>query len=492
MLKKKSKPTLKKKLVKKNDTNSSTPSIKLKKKLNTSSKSQPFKCLFDGYTKKDYEAEDIKWIEPMLAKEPLNDNMLQSMLIDDSVIAEDKLDGTRSLLHMVGGKCRLFSRNISKKSGWFTENSDRCPHIRDIEFPESLGYTVLDGELKVPDKPFETVSSILNCTPEEAYERQKTQGKIVLNVFDILWYNGECVEDLPVVKRKELLKEVLEQINSEYLVHCQWFTKTIRVPYTDLLNSRYVGDNKDLYSTYPLLFEAIRTQISDRWAEMLTLNKSEYYEYVVIHGGEGIMLKDPNGKYYHKRGREYTKYKKFLTRDCIAISLTESTKEYTGKELKKWGYWVDENNNKLPYVTTKSEIDEYLNSGYTPVTKPYYYGWFGNLEFGVVVSDTDIEYLKKVNGKAFKDLNFTAVKSGNDRFEVLIVGECAGFDDNTKDHLTKHPEDIVGKCVEIRCNEIFKKTGKLRHPRFMRIRTDKNIESCIFKDHIQSDGEMNV
>ena len=79
----------------------------------------------------------------------------------------------------------------------------------------------------------------------------------------------------------------------------------------------------------------------------------------------------------------------------------------------------------------------------------------------------------------------------NTGLTVLEVGECAGFDDITKDRFTKDSSLILGKCVEVKCNEIFKKTGKLRHPRFMRVRTDKDVEMCIFKDHIQSDGEMN-
>lgn len=451
---------------------------------------KPFKCMYDHLTcKEDYERDGVKWIEPMTAKEPLDDKMLQSMLDSKDVIAEDKLDGTRCLLHINEGTVRLFSRTVSRKTGWFSENTDRMPHIRDHEVNSDLGYTVLDGELKIPGKPFETVSGILNCLPEEAVERQKKDGKIVLNVFDILWYKGECVEDKPLIERKGLLKEILETLDCKYLIDCPWFTDTITVPMTDILRQKYLGDNGAFFSTYPLLNEAIRLVYSDKWNGKLTLNKAEYYEYVVANGGEGIMLKNPLGLYYHKRGREYTKYKKFLTRDCIAVRLTEPTKEYTGKELKTWGYWHDPENphQKIPFAMNDKDVKQYQKCGYIPVTKPFYYGWFGNVVFGVKVNSDDMEYLMKVNGKAFKDLEFAVV----DGMKVLVVGECAGFDDATKDKFTKEPNLIVGKCIEIRCNEIFKKTGKLRHPRFMRLREDKDISTCIFKDHIQSDGDMN-
>ena len=425
----------------------------------------------------------------MTAKEPLDDKMLQSMLNSKSVIAEDKLDGTRCLLHINDGTVRLFSRTVSRKTGWFSENTDRMPHIRDHEVDTNLGYTVLDGELKIPNKPFETVSGILNCLPEEAVERQKKDGKIVLNVFDILWYKGECVESRPLLERKELLKDILETLDCEYLINCPWFTETTIVPMTNILRQKYLEDNGTFFSTYPLLYEAIRLVYSDGWDGSLTLNKSEYYEYVVANGGEGIMLKNPDGLYYHKRGREYTKYKKFLTRDCIAVKLTEPTMEYTGKELKTWGYWHDPENpeHKIPFATSEKEVKQYQKCGYIPVTKPFYYGWFGTVAFGVKIDSQDVEYLTSVNKKAFKDLEFTTVNG----MKVLIVGECAGFDDISKEKFTKNPELIVGKCIEVRCNEVFKKTGKLRHPRFMRLRPDKDISTCIFRDHIQSDGEMN-
>lgn len=463
------------------------------KKLLKKRENKAFKCLFADYTcREDYENAGIKELGSMDAKEPLDDKMLQSMLSDDNIIAEDKLDGTRCLLHFVDGKCRAFSRTVSKKTGWYSENTDRIPHIRDTVFPDTLGYTIIDGELKIPDKPFETTSGILNTLPEEAVQKQEKEGKFVLNAFDILWFNGKCVENEPLFKRKAYLNELLSMIDNPYIVNHPWFTKSVKVTVTDNIISRYLGSNSEFFSVYPLLYEQIRTHYSDNWDKTLELNKAEYYEYVVINGGEGIMLKDPNGKYLHKRGREFTKYKKFLTRDVVAIRFSEPTQDYTGKELKTWGYWSDPNDrsHKIPFATSEREVKKYKELGYIPVTKPYYYNWFGNLIFGVVVDDSDIEYLKSKNGKDFKNMNFH--HNFNDTgLTVLEVGECAGFDDVTKDKFTKDPSLILGECVEVKCNEIFKKTGKLRHPRFMRVRTDKDIEMCVFKDHIQSDGNMN-
>ena len=72
------------------------------KKLLKKRENKAFKCLFADYTcREDYENAGIKELGSMDAKEPLDDKMLQSMLSDDNIIAEDKLDGTRCLLHFV-------------------------------------------------------------------------------------------------------------------------------------------------------------------------------------------------------------------------------------------------------------------------------------------------------------------------------------------------------------------------------------------------------
>ena len=376
--------------------------------------------LFLGYKcSDDYVNANVRPIEPMTAKEPLNDAELEVMLTSDEYIAEEKLDGTRCTMHL-GSKNRLFSRRISKKTDWYAENSDSVPHLRDMETPTELYDTILDGEMRIDGREFKDVSSTLNCKWDEAILRQSELGYITFHAFDIIYYKGVYIAKMPLIKRKELLRKVVNELNNPYV---------LEEVYTD---STIVIDNK-------------------------TLTKKEWYEHIVRKGGEGMMLKSKYGTYKHTRGREYTKYKKFDTWDVVILDFIEPTKEYTGKEIDTWEYW----------------------EGDTPVTKHYAMNWIGTVKYGVVITQEELELWKKNNPKEKAE-----VKSILGTL-YLVVGECSGMDESTRQYMTNHKEQLIGTVIEVGANELIKKTGKLRHPRFMRFREDKEADRCIWKDHIR-------
>ena len=43
---------------------------------------------------------------------------------------------------------------------------------------------------------------------------------------------------------------------------------------------------------------------------------------------------------------------------------------------------------------------------------------------------------------------------------------------------------MIGSVVEVKANELFKDSGKLRHPRYMRRRFDKSAEECTWENHL--------
>jgi DNA ligase 4 len=187
---------------------------------------------FSHYKREDYEAEGIIPIEPMAAKEPLNEDELHNMLNSEFFYAEEKLDGVRATLHIRKEGLRLFSRRISKKTDWYAENSDNLPHIRDLEYDPRLEGTILDGELRIEGGDFKDISSVMNCLPQEAIKRQETLGKVVFHAFDIIYYRGIYLAKMPLYKRKELLSNVVENLFSPYIVEEFYTDKLVEVEFT--------------------------------------------------------------------------------------------------------------------------------------------------------------------------------------------------------------------------------------------------------------------
>lgn len=407
---------------------------------------------FSSWTYEDYVKSDVIPIEPMTAKEEEREVELRKMLESNSgYYVEEKLDGTRATLHFREEGTRAFSRRISKKTNWYAENSDSLPHIRDLVVPNLFG-TVLDGEMYIPNRPFKDVSSTLNCNPSKAIERQLELGRVHLKAFDIIYYKGIYIAQLPLRMRKQYLSKVireLREIDVDYIEEIQYSDDRIEIK--PIENFIYRPNY------FPYLKEALEGQENK---SVISLDKKAYYEYIVATGGEGVILKNAEGKYYHKRGREYTKIKKFLTKDCIILGFNEPTKEYKGKAPKTWEYYEDEK----------------------PVSKFYKMNWVGNIRFGVIITKEEEKDL--LNKGKIKPTDIHSIEIEGEVKTVLEVGECSGYDEDTREYFTNNQDKLIGTTVEILANELFNDTGKLRHPRFHRLRPDKSPLACIFKDHI--------
>lgn len=402
----------------------------------------------------DYENAGYIAVEPMSAKDPLNEEQQEEMLESLNTIAEEKFDGVRGTLHLKTIENRMFSRRISTKTDWYGDNSDRLPQFRDYVCPELDG-TVIDGELVIPNVCFNDISGMLNMDWDKAIERQVEIGLCEFIVFDCIYYKGVYIAKMPLEKRKKYVEKVVRKLNHPLIKMGEYTYSLVEKPITETLIDMFDNQTEIFKETYPNLY---RNYVKNKGITLL-LNKHAWYEYVVMHGGEGLMLKDKSATYEHKRSRNFTKIKKFETWDVIITRFLEPTKEYNGKDASTWEY-----------------RDEFGN----PVTKHYYMNWIGNVAFGVVITEQELAEWKKRNPKE-KPITHVI-----DDQLILEVGDCAGFSEEIRSYMTTHQEELIGKVIEIKGHEVMKKTGKIRHPRFVRIRPDKGLNQCNLNDHLRN------
>lgn len=441
-----------------------------------------------------FKMAGVRGYEPMTAKELETEEVQDEKLADSSNIIEEKFDGTRALVYFMSqqvfdpesnsltdkytGFCRVFSRRISKKTNFYVENSDSVPQIREIDMPDLAG-TILDGEMFINGLPFKEVSSTLNCLWDKAVDRQIEKGFISLHAFDILFYKGIDLRKMPLERRKVYLHLAVEEANSPYIEEVEFFDCGKSLPtdtYTEVMKrirdideDPYFDSLEEDKETYPNLYKC--------WKNDLPLTPRAYYELIVSTGGEGLIVKPKKGKYNHKRGWEYSKIKKFLTRELIVLGFDEPTKEYTGKDIKKWGFWVKKDTDE------RVQGNFFGDKNYIPVTKFYYYNQVGNLLLGVLVTEEELNKIpKNKRGQLYQPV--CANIYDRDEMYVMEVCECAGFDDDTREYFTRNKDKLVGSVVEVKANELFRDSGKMRHPRYMRMRPDKEAERCIWVDHV--------
>jgi bifunctional non-homologous end joining protein LigD len=128
-------------------------------------------------------------VKPMLAA------LVDAPFNDEDWLFEIKLDGYRVIAEIDNGNVNLHSRkNLSF-------NRNFLPVVKALE--EINNKVILDGEVVVLDKEGRSGFQLL-----QNYQRTG-EGNLVYYVFDILYLNDYDLRELPLLKRKEILKEFL-------------------------------------------------------------------------------------------------------------------------------------------------------------------------------------------------------------------------------------------------------------------------------------------
>ncbi|WP_227938262.1 ATP-dependent DNA ligase [Alkalihalobacillus deserti] len=173
------------------------------------------------------------FISPMLVKEVISPPEDYA-----NVITELKLDGIRLIYSNLNGEIRLYTKNKQDVTRLF-------PEILDIQLPKGV---VLDGELIATDRESKPDYQLLMNRVKS--EKLLTDVAIQYVAFDILYYKGKRVTQLPLLKRKSLLDQTIPTDNI--------------------------------------------TIVTSQWVEG---NSQMYFDIVKDYGLEGIIVKKPMSKY---------------------------------------------------------------------------------------------------------------------------------------------------------------------------------------------------
>ena len=366
-------------------------------------------------------AESMRyWSHPSSISAERRKQEIKNAIFSGEVLGARKCDGYyERLIKDEDGNCFMVARS-KNVHGEATEKLAWVPQIH--SFMESLpNGTVLLSECWLPgDEGSKKITSLLGCLKDKCIARQEKGQKLHFYIFDIMAWAGEDYTKTPFADRVERLH---------------------------LISHTYVHD----YIEWAQYYEGV--QLWDKLQQYLA------------EGYEGMVIMRKDAPVYFKRtpARVSFKVKKEIaeTIDCFFTGkATPPSKDYQGKEIENWQYWVDQDTDeRLPIGNHYYEA--FMDGKrYIPVTKPYYLHYAGSLEIGLV---------KPANGRC----RITPDSEWVDGLNIVPIGYLSGLTDEIK----MNYKDYAGRVIEVGAMEL-NDTGGLRHAKMLGWREDKVWQEC--------------
>ena len=371
----------------------------------------------DGY---DFgEMEAMKYYAPpsTWSDEKKRENARMKIYSGDWYGAEKKDGYFAKLIKDEDGNIILYSRSRGV-NGKFADKHEWVPHLQPF-FDALPNGTCLLGELYLPSQPgSRNITTIMGCLKEKAVARQEKGEKLHFYIFDCLAYAGKSWMSYPAKKRFAFVDDF--GIGNEYTSH-----------------AKYVHG-----------------------ADLNIL-----LQEILARGDEGVVITHKDGLYEPgKRPSKTTlKIKKELkqTIDCFFTGIGSApTKEYTGKEIETWKYWM----NTLTGTKMNAEMFKEYKAGcpIIPITKGFYHGWAGSLEIAVLRHKVGSKC--KIRGVEYNDT------------EVFPIGWLSGLPDEMK----ADPNKYAFLPMEVTAMEYDAINHSLRHGKMVGWRKDLTLNDCTF------------
>lgn len=375
----------------------------------------------DGY---DFgEMEAMKYYAPpsTWSDEKKRENARMKIYSGEWYGAEKKDGYFAKLIKDEDGNIILYSRSRGV-NGKFADKHEWVPHLQPF-FDALPNGTCMLGELYLPSQPgSRNITTIMGCLKEKAVARQEKGEKLHFYVFDCLAWDGHSKMSHKAISRFE----TVDKMGTIPTFDCQYVSF-----------AKYVHGG-DLH----ILLQEI-----------------------LARGDEGVVITKGEGLYEPgKRPSKTTlKIKKELkqTIDCFFTGIGSApTKEYTGKEIETWKYWM----NTLTGTKMEAEMFKEYKNGcpIIPITKGYYHGWAGSLEIAVFRHRDGSTC--KINGVVYEDT------------EVFPIGWLSGLPDEMK----ADPKKYAFKPIEVTAMEYDSLNHSLRHGKMVGWRKDLTLTDCTF------------
>ena len=350
----------------------------------------------------------------------------KQMIFSNDYIGSRKIDGAYyRFVKDMEGNMTLQGRSRSVKGG-FLNKIGHVPHLQEF-FNFLPNGTCLLGELYFPNKEgSHNVTTIMGCLEKKAIQRQE-KDKLHYYIFDVWAYDGKSLLKTPMIERVKYIDKIIDKAYEPYIgEQCNLFPHgaqaTVKARFPEIVFPRYC-EGKELWTLLQKILE---------------------------EGGEGIVItkKDSYPEPGKRTSKKTLKIKKELSQtiDCFFTgNYSPPTRLYNGKEIETWKYWE---NIKTCEKLEGEHWKDYANGApIEPVTKPFFNGWAGSLEIGV---------LKK--GKIFP------------------IGWLSGVSDEIKANINKYKD----QPIEVTAME-FTEDRALRHGKLVRFRPDLQLIDCNYE-----------
>ena len=345
---------------------------------------------------------------------------IRNAVFSGDYIGARKVDGYyERLIKDEDGNCFMVARS-KNVHGEATEKLAWVPQIHD--FMESLpNGTVLLSECWLPgDEGSKKITSLLGCLKDKCIARQEKGQKLHFYIFDVMAWAGSDFINKPFIDRTE---------------------------YLHLISHAYIHD----YVEWAQYYEGAQL-----WDKL---------QFLLAEGYEGMVIMRKDAPVYFKRtpARVSFKVKKEIaeTLDCFFTGkATPPSKDYQGKEIENWQYWVDQDTDERLPVGNHYYEAFMEGKRYIPVTKPYYLHYAGSLKIGLV---------KPADGRC----RITPDSEWVDGLNIVPIGYLSGLTDEIK----MNYKDYAGRVIEVGAMEL-NDTGGLRHAKMLGWRDDKTWQEC--------------